>query len=153
MKSKKLFYVLIAFIWMITIFSFSNKNSTTSNNTSKKLIYNVVSLYENISGHNIDKDKVINKLNYPIRKLAHFSLYFLLGIIIYQLVNCFNVKHKFLITILICFLYATGDEVHQLFVAGRSSRVLDVFIDTSGSISSLIIMQLLNNFYNSLHRS
>ena len=61
MKSKKLFYVLIAFIWMITIFSFSNKNSTTSNNTSKKLIYNVVSLYENISGHNIDKNKVINK--------------------------------------------------------------------------------------------
>ena len=149
MKSKKLFYVLIAFIWMITIFSFSNKNSTTSNNTSKKLIYNVVSLYENISGHNIDKNKVINKLNYPIRKLAHFSLYFLLGIIIYQLVNCFNVKYKFLI----CFLYATGDEVHQLFVAGRSSRILDVFIDTSGSISSLIIMQLLNNFYNSLHRS
>ena len=132
MKSKKLFYVLIAFIWMITIFSFSNKNSTTSNNTSKKLIYNVVSLYENISGHNIDKNKVINKLNYPIRKLAHFSLYFLLGIIIY---------------------HATGDEVHQLFVAGRSSRILDVFIDTSGSISSLIIMQLLNNFYNSLHRS
>ena len=153
MKSKKLFYVLIAFIWMITIFSFSNKNSTTSNNTSKKLIYNVVSLYENFSGHNINKNKVINKLNYPIRKLAHVSIYCLLGLSIYQLVNCFNVKHKFLITILICFLYAAGDEVHQLFVAGRISMILDVFIDTSGSIAYLIIIQLLNKFYNSLHRS
>lgn len=153
MRSKKLFYVLLAFFWMVTIFSFSNKNSTVSNSTSKKLIYNVVSLYESVSGHNINKNKVINKLNYPIRKLAHFSIYFLLGIIIYQLVNCFHVKHKFLITILICFLYATGDEVHQLFVTGRSSRILDVFIDTSGSIVSLVIIQLLSKFYNNLHRS
>ena len=44
-----------------------------------------------------------------------------------------NNRKMFLITILICFLYALSDEIHQSFVPGRACRALDVLIDTSGS--------------------
>ncbi len=42
-------------------------------------------------------------------------------------------KKIILITVLICFLYAVSDEIHQYFVPGRACRMLDVIIDTSGS--------------------
>ena len=37
-------------------------------------------------------------------------------------------------------LYATSDEFHQLFVASRQARVLDVLIDTSGAALGLLLI-------------
>ena len=38
-----------------------------------------------------------------------------------------------LISIFLAFLYACSDEIHQLFIVGRTGRVLDVIIDTLGA--------------------
>ena len=38
-----------------------------------------------------------------------------------------------LLSLLICFLYACSDEIHQLFVPGRSGEARDVLIDTLGA--------------------
>jgi VanZ family protein len=38
----------------------------------------------------------------------------------------------------LCILYAITDEIHQSFVPGRSSRVLDVGIDTLGALLGLL---------------
>jgi len=35
--------------------------------------------------------------------------------------------------LLICVLYAASDEIHQLFIAGRSGEVRDVLIDSAGA--------------------
>lgn len=47
-------------------------------------------------------------------------------------------KSKFfkisLTTVIICFLYALSDEIHQYFVPGRACRVFDVIVDTAGSV-------------------
>lgn len=45
-----------------------------------------------------------------------------------------SVIKMFLITIVICFLYAVSDEIHQYFVPGRACRLFDVLIDISGSV-------------------
>ena len=35
-------------------------------------------------------------------------------------------------------LYSISDEIHQIFVPGRSCELLDVFIDTCGSLIGII---------------
>lgn len=49
---------------------------------------------------------------------------------------------KSFLAIIICILYATSDELHQLFVMGRSCELRDVFIDSLGSVSGIIIYNL-----------
>ena len=74
--------------------------------------------------------------SFLVRKLAHFSLLFVLGFTIYLLTK--NYKRTFIITS----LYAIGDEVHQYFVPGRSCELRDVIIDVGGCITVLIIIKL-----------
>ena len=37
-------------------------------------------------------------------------------------------------------MYAISDEVHQLFVPGRSGQATDVLIDFSGSLAAILIL-------------
>jgi VanZ family protein len=39
---------------------------------------------------------------------------------------------------MICILYAILDEVHQIFIPGRSGEIRDVFIDSSGSGTGIL---------------
>ena len=63
-------------------------------------------------------------------------MYFLLGIAIISLINEYlDINYKsVLIAIMSVFLYAVSDEVHQMFVVGRSGEILDVMFDTFGGI-------------------
>ena len=143
MSKKLLIYILLSILCMITIFTFSSKNTNESNGTSKGLIKYFVHTYEKVFDKDIDEEKVISKLNYPIRKLAHYSIYLLLGIFIYNIFLLTGVKHKVLISILVCMIYAITDETHQLFVSGRTGQVLDVFIDTIGSLTSILLIKFI----------
>ena len=94
-------------------------------------------------------------LNILIRKIAHFVIYFVLGFfVIFALskttkLNIFNI---FIISILICFLYACTDELHQLLVPGRSGEIKDVILDSSGSsIMILIYYFYLKLFVNKIN--
>ena len=42
----------------------------------------------------------------------------------------------------ICVLYAISDEVHQLFVPGRSGQFKDVFLDSGGAIVGAALYRL-----------
>lgn len=144
--SKKLFvYILLSILCMITIFTFSSKNTMESNGTSKGLIKYFIHTYERVFDKDIDEKVVMDKLNYPIRKIAHFSIYFLLGIFIYNIFLLTGIKHKELISILICMIYAFTDETHQLFVSGRTGQLLDVFIDTIGSLTSILLIKMIGS--------
>lgn len=107
---------------MITIFGFSSKNTMKSNSTSKNLIRYSVRVYEKITNREVDEEKVITKSNYPVRKLAHFSIYFLLGIFVYSIFSCTKKNHKLLLSMIVCIIIsALLDETHQLFVYGRTA--------------------------------
>ena len=43
----------------------------------------------------------------------------------------------------ICFLYACTDELHQLFIAGRSAEIKDVLIDSFGSLTSILLCNFI----------
>lgn len=87
----------------------------------------------------------IDWLHFFIRKNAHFFAYFILGILYVNALKAsfkdFEEKDWKLISIslFLSILYAISDEVHQLFIPGRSGEVRDIFIDSSGAFTGIII--------------
>lgn len=122
--NKKLNLILII-VWMIFIFIMSSFNADTSSNQSG-FIVNIISNTFNIN--NIDLITLI------VRKLAHFTEYFVLGLLIY------NYNKNVLKALIICIIYAIGDEIHQLFILGRSFQIKDIIIDTLGSITGILLV-------------
>mgnify|MGYP003298480280 CR=1 FL=1 len=67
---------------------------------------------------------------------SHIISYFILGVLMVSLLKEFRLvdKRTFIFAVIMCILYAISDEVHQYYVPGRSGDVVDVLIDTVGSI-------------------
>lgn len=125
---------------------FSNQSATQSSKLSDSLIDNtIVKVYEIFNGK-VNKEqraKIIDKYSYFIRKSAHFTLYFILGILCFTFFKDFT-KHYVIYSIMVCFLYAVSDEIHQMFSIERGPGVIDVLIDTLGSLASIIILDRKN---------
>ena len=138
---KKIIYLLLVILILSSIFFFSSKSSNESNGFSKKLINNTINIVESITHKDLNNKELVNTLNYPIRKLAHFTIFLLLGISIFLFISTFNINKKVLISILICIVCASLDETHQIFTLGRSPLLLDILIDTMGSIIGILIIK------------
>lgn len=123
---KTIIKIILVIIWMIVIFSFSNQKAVDSTKLSDGFIRNTISKVIND-----DRPETISKFVTPVRKSAHFCVYLILGLLV---MNCFSINKKYILySIVICLLYSISDEIHQIFVPGRSGEVLDVIIDTFGS--------------------
>lgn len=141
---RKILLYSLLIIWMIIIFMFSNQKSDESASSSSRLIDFGIKIYEKVSNTkmNIEKIEEIHKiLSFPIRKLAHVTIYLILGIITCNIVLLYklDLKNILLIGILFCMMYAISDEIHQLFVSGREGKILDVILDTCGSIFGILL--------------
>ena len=156
MKNKKkiIIYSIVVVLFLLVIFLFSQADSSKSNGLSKSLIKQGMVIYEKILDKKINKELFVIKLNYPIRKIAHFTEYFILAILIYKLL--FYVKKNmnliYFNTIMLCLMFASFDEFHQLFIGGRTGRFLDILIDTSGGILATFIMYLIKVSSNKKNR-
>lgn len=128
---KKIIKIILVIIWMIVIFSFSNQKAVDSTKLSDGFIRNTISKVIND-----DRPETISKFVTPVRKSAHFLEYLVLGLLV---MNCFNIDKKYMLySLIICLLYSISDEVHQIFVPGRSCEALDVVIDTTGSFIGIL---------------
>ena len=151
--SKKSKYIVLTIIWMGFIFCMSNQPA----NISKELSQNI----ENLLNHTpIIGNMLSDILNSPnsqfiVRKSAHIILFCLLSIlcfvVIYELKR--NVKISTLVSFSITFIYACIDEIHQLFVPGRSGKINDVLIDSIGVIMGLIFINLIFMLKNKIKKS
>ena len=144
MNKKAIILWLITFIWMIVIFIFSANDGASSVSKSKKITYEVINIVEKKKSEEEKKEKV--EIIHPsVRKVAHAFEYAVLYILIISSLKASNIKVNkiYLITLIICILYATTDEIHQLFVSDRSGNVIDVLIDSSGAIIGSIIISLI----------
>lgn len=131
MKNK--FNIILVIIWMSIIFILSSYNGNDSSEQSG-VIVNFLANILNINN--------IELLNLIIRKFAHFTEYSILGFLVMNLVKDYNKKY-IIISIITCIIYAVSDEVHQLFVPGRSCQLMDVLIDSFGSIIGIYLYKLL----------
>jgi VanZ family protein len=51
--------------------------------------------------------------------------------------------------VLLVILYAASDEFHQSFVPSREASVLDVLIDTAGSVLALLFLWVIGRWRRS----
>ncbi len=132
---RKVIKIILVLLWMVMIFLLSNEEAVKSSKKSDGLIIRSVELFTGKSLSVQEKEKVLKYLVFPVRKCAHLSLYLILGILVISLLREYMVidTKLVLLSLLICFLYACSDEIHQLFVPGRSGEVRDVLIDTLGA--------------------
>ena len=142
MSSIKKIAVLIATIVLVTLFIFSNsmKNSAESNSMSG-IVLAILSPITNF----IDGIFGEQKWNYIIRKGAHITEFCILGITVSVAVN--KVKkymgwHLFGYSLFYVLLVAVTDEFIQIF-SGRTSSVIDVFIDLAGALVGITLVSLV----------
>lgn len=136
MKRKILSLALVV-SWMALIFYLSHQPATQSNGISTGVTEKVIEIIEKIAP-NLDID--IRSFNHIIRKNAHFYSYLILGILVSNVVSNYQPVRKkgFILALSICVLYAISDEVHQLFIPGRSGQIKDVFIDSVGAVVGVL---------------
>ena len=102
--------------------------------------------------HGLENNLIsLSTLIFLVRKTAHFTEYAILGALFYlnviQLPKLNRYPKKILLPIFFSFLYACTDEIHQIFVPGRSAQFRDILIDTLGaSFGCLLIHALLTLF-------
>ncbi len=134
MKYKRVLKWIFLLFWMILIFSFSSQNGSTSSSVSNFF----VSFFENHCFLAVD-------LVFLIRKGAHFFEYFILGVLVLFLIREYVLQEwrALLYSFCCCLFYAISDEIHQLFVVGRSGRVMDVIIDGCGALLGILIFSFL----------
>lgn len=142
MKIKKVVLISILVLLIISIFIFSGQDGTKSINTSDAFASLIIDKVANITKKDISttrKQELVIKTRFIVRKIAHFALYFVLGIIIYLFASIYFSKKTILISICICILLASIDELHQLFTVGRTAQIYDVIVDTLGSGSGIAL--------------
>mgnify|MGYP003313862130 CR=1 FL=1 len=146
MNIKKIVSIILVVIWMSVIFGFSNQQEKESSNASRKVCEIIVDVVNIVNKYtDIEKENIINILEPFVRKIAHYTIYLAGGILISNCVYQFqkNIKKSAFISLIIGIMYAICDELHQLMVAGRSGRVIDVIIDSLGIMTGVVIFLLL----------
>ena len=137
--NRKIILWILVILWMGLIFYFSSFNGVKSTEQSQGFLSHTVLLE--------GKDDLIQALDPIVRKTAHIGVYFVLGILVSLALNEYNldIKKFIIMAFLICFLYSISDEIHQLFVSGRSAELKDVLIDSGGSLIGIIVYKGLKN--------
>lgn len=141
-KTKRGVLWAVVVVWCMLIFGFSAQPAKTSSKTSRTVTAKVLKALPSVKKLSPQrKKKTIDTVHNYIRKLAHFSLYFILGIWLCLLAKSYGLSfcQAFFVALLACAFYAATDEIHQLFVEGRSCQLLDVAIDSGGAVAGILL--------------
>ena len=130
---------------MTIIFGFSSQDGKESGNISKKITEQIVKRIPQIQEkEQEEKEIIINRIEKVIRKIAHFSIYTVVGILVMAFISTYQIKEKnrIIISTIIGIIYACSDEIHQSLVPGRSPMITDVMIDTMGVVLGILLVML-----------
>ncbi len=124
-----------ALLLMGVIFFFSSQPGEDSDEVSTGLL----SL---LFGQGLDFALLWNAL---ARKVAHVLEFGALAAPVAVFFGTFRLRRRaaFLLPVVVCVLYAVGDELHQLFVPGRSCEAADVLVDSIGVLLSVFAVRWL----------
>ena len=141
----KIVNLILLVFWMMFIFSLSNDNGVVSTKKSDGFIIKMVETISHKRLSDSEKEKWTTYLVVPVRKGAHLFVYLILGLLVYSLITEFisNSYKSLLLSIGISLLYACSDEIHQLFVSGRSGQVSDIILDVFGSLLGVLVFKFI----------
>ncbi len=143
MKISKWFVIMVIFTFLIWTQSLLNGNISTEES----------SFITDIAMRIVDFfliDIPYNDLHHIIRKIAHFTEYFILGILWYKyLLSQKESKENRVIVMISVIIFTAGiDELIQLIHESRTASITDFLIDICGAFSGLLVFLLSKMLYN-----
>lgn len=135
--TKKIMYSIPALIWASIIIFLTLQPADASSSLSGEItliLYNIVKQV----GITIS----IETVHFVVRKIAHFTEYFILGILAFLVLVPYTIsfKRKLIVIFVFGLMFACLDEAIQIFIDGRAGSVRDVLIDSAGVLFSIIII-------------
>jgi VanZ family protein len=172
--NKRWFFVILVLFWMFILvwFSLQPKLPIDAKEHAKWIIGQVESRYTiDHMKHSISKQitwlepgfakfysfygmKYNDKssaFNFLVRKAGHFSVYFILGFLLYFSLRKF-VASTYLWTALIGVLFALFDELNQSYSSGRTSMIQDVLLDFAGIACALLFIAICKGIFRGVQR-
>lgn len=148
--SKNIFRIICLILVIIIsaiIFGFSSQNGEKSGGLSKAVI---TKISEIINVKDSKREIFIKRGEKVVRKLAHFTIYSALGLATmgFMITLELTTLKQSIYTVIFGFLYASTDELHQLFINGRNGSFMDVILDTSGVFFGILLMIILGHIIN-----
>lgn len=133
-------YWLPVVVWMVLIYSASA--DTGSAQHSSRIIEPILRwLFPHLD------HATINLIVFLVRKCAHLTEYAVLGLLLWRALRQPTAEdprpwdwRQAGVALLVTALYASSDEIHQLFVPHREGRLHDVVIDTAGAAVALLML-------------
>ena len=87
-------------------------------------------------------DGAVEWINLALRKLGHFSEYFVLAVLLGHALREEPARRRAAIVLTLTALYAVSDELHQMFVPSRTASLGDIAIDVDGGDCGILWAQL-----------
>lgn len=135
MRDKKVLRILPG-LWMGVIFCFSHQPGAESSRVSGW----VTSILETVAGI-LNLDVTGRNLNLLVRKGAHFTIFAVLGFLLF--IAVYSKKEKLIFSsaaaVIIGTAYGVFDELHQYFIPGRSCQIMDMVIDAVGVLLAVLL--------------
>lgn len=135
--TKKIMYSIPALIWASIIIFLTLQPADASSSLSGEItliLYNIVK--------QIGLSLSIETFHLMVRKLAHFTEYFILGLLTFLALVQYPIsfKRKLIVIFIFGLMFACLDEAIQIFIDGRAGSVRDVLIDSAGVLFSIMII-------------
>lgn len=127
------------------IFFFSHQSSTVSTSWSNRISRQAeirISDYETKT--QAEKNILHANMHSLIRDTAHALLFFLLGVFVFWLLSTYRLRWYLVCGgILFGILSSFGDELHQVFVPGRTFEWCDIAHDIQGYLAGMLLVFLI----------
>lgn len=128
----------------VVIFGFSAQTGEQSGQISMSFSEKAVEILNALVGGRWSRqftDELVLYFEHPIRKLAHFTEYTCMGILVYLIWSPWMKRGKGLYLLIVAWVFVSGalDEIHQLFVPDRWGSFADVCLDTCGGAFGLLL--------------
>jgi len=142
------FFLIASIVTAALIFWFSSKKGDDSQAMSNLVTLNVArTLRPDFMEMSFKaRQSYLEMLSTIVRKNAHFCEFMLLGFNLMGTIRFYFPELTDggcrLRAMGIAVLYAASDELHQLFISDRASQVLDVLIDSAGSLTGTLVLTL-----------
>ena len=149
----RIIFMMLLIATFAIIFKFSSQIAEESDGISHGVLRKIIDVFPYTKGLSEEiKIKMVEHGNPIIRKLAHFSIYALVGVWIMSFMSTFNIRlyKKWIISMLVGALYAASDEFHQSFVPGRGPSIIDVGLDSLGVFTGILGVLIIISIYIAL---
>ena len=149
----RMIFMLLLLTTFAIIFKFSSQIAEESDGVSNGVLRKIIDIFPYTKGLSEEiKIKMVEHGNPIIRKLAHFSVYALIGVWIMAFMSTFDMRlyKKWIISMLVGIVYAASDEFHQSFVPGRGPSIVDVGIDSLGVLTGILVVLIIISIYRAL---